>query len=320
MLVSCPTCPAEYEIAESDLGAEGRVVECSACGARWMQPAPAPLAPGAPSTIPGLAQAKRSLDDMNDEDAPGLKIESLYGDDNDDAEDIAAVPDPVPAPAPIAPAAPTPLRRTGGGPDLSPARPIEDVAIDPDDAPRRSARRGGDLPDAARLNAELRASAHEEERVERRRRSGFRTGLMLVLIIGGIGAGLYHGRDKIVELLPQAEQPLDGYIASVDDGKAQAMVWIDQAIAKIKPMIGGEAPATMPEPSAPTAAPTAAPAPEPTTEAPAPEAAAPETPTTTTTPQAPGAAAPEAPVASGTSAPAPSPMAPPAMTAPSAPN
>lgn len=300
MLVSCPTCPAEYEIAESDVGPEGRVVECSACGARWMQPAPAGAEAVGDSTIPGLAEARRSLDDLKDEDeeTPGLRRESLYGDDDDEADDeveagATAAPVVAATAAAVIPA-PEPLRR-GPGPDLSPARPIEDVAVDPDEAPRRSVRRGGDLPDAARLNAELRASAHEEEQVERRRRSGFRTGLLLVLIIGGVGAGLYHGRDKIVEALPQTAGPLDGYIAAVDDGKAQAMVWVDMAMAKIKPMIGGEAPA--PEP---------APAPA----APAPEAAATDAPT------------PTAPTPTGASDPAPAPMTPPAMpamTAPSAP-
>jgi predicted Zn finger-like uncharacterized protein len=311
MLVSCPTCPAEYEIAESELGSEGRVVECSACGARWLQPAPATATAASASTIPGLAEARRTLDDLKDADAPDLREESLYGADEDKAEEPEET---APALAAVMPAPePTPLRR-GPGPDLSPARPIEDVAVDPDEAPRRSARRGGDLPDAARLNAELRASAHEEERVERRRRGGFRSGLLLVLIIGGIGAGLYHGRDEIVGLAPQAAAPLDGYIAAVDDGKAQAMIWADQAMAKIKPMIGQDAPAPAPEaaPAAPTPATSTPAAPAPTPEPAAPQAAAPVN-------AAPTAPAPRAPIASMTTDPASAPIAMPSMPTMSAP-
>lgn len=308
MLVSCPTCPAEYEIAESELGPEGRVVECSACGARWLQPAPAAETAESASTVPGLAEARRTLDDLKDEDAPAPRQESLYGSDDEDEDDAETA---APALAAVIPAPePTPLRR-GPGPDLSPARPIEDVAVDPDEAPRRSARRGGDLPDAARLNAELRASAHEEERVERRRRGGFRTGLTLMVIIGAIGAGLYHGRDKIVELAPQAAQPLDGYIVAVDNGKAQVMIWKDMAMAKIMPMIGQDAPAPAPEAAMPTAAPVDAPVTA------APEAAAP----VTAVPDAAAVetAAPRAPVAATTTDPAPAPMAMPSMPAMSAP-
>jgi hypothetical protein len=160
--------------------------------------------------------------------------------------------------------------------------------------------------------------------VERRRRGGFRSGLLLVLIIGGIGAGLYHGRDEIVGLAPQAAAPLDGYIAAVDDGKAQAMIWADQAMAKIKPMIGQDAPAPAPEaaPAAPTpaastpaastpAAPAPA-APAPTPEPAAPQAAAPVN-------AAPTAPAPRAPIASMTTDPASAPIAMPSMPTMSAP-
>ncbi|MFT7026747.1 MAG: putative Zn finger-like uncharacterized protein [Paracoccaceae bacterium] len=265
MLVSCPTCPAEYEIAESDVGPEGRVVECSACGARWLQPsAVAPAAPAGDSAIPGMAEARRTLDEIKADpaDAPdeGLRRESLYGHDDEDVEDDAPAPpvNPTPMSQLRAAAEPTPIRR-GAGPDLRPAR-----SLDEDETQGGGLRRGGrELPDAARLNAELRASAHEEEAVDRGRRSGFRTGLLLVVVIGGIGAGLYYGKDQIAVRLPAAEPTLNQYIATVDSLKLQAVDLIEMGKAKIMPMINGEkpaAPAPAPAPAAPTAAPTPAPA------------------------------------------------------------
>jgi predicted Zn finger-like uncharacterized protein len=276
MLVSCPTCPAQYEVADKDVGPEGRVVECSACGARWLQPSldAADADPAAPSTIPGMDDARRALAEMKAPVAPegddddgaaapeeGLRRETLYGHDDDEADDEPAAPislrkpaaeaSPTTHPTPgRAAAEPTPMRR--GGPDLRPARPIDDEAQSDPRGARRMAR---DLPDASRLNAELRASAHDEERVDRRRRSGFRTGLWLVLLIGGVGAGLYYGKAEIEARLPQSAPYLDSYVAAVNDAQVKIMNLADQAMAKIMPLINGEAPApAAPAPAAPTPA------------------------------------------------------------------
>ena len=43
MRLICPTCAAQYEIADDAIPPEGREVECSACGTGWRQPGMPPL-------------------------------------------------------------------------------------------------------------------------------------------------------------------------------------------------------------------------------------------------------------------------------------
>ena len=47
MLLICPTCAAEYDVANAAVGA-GRKVRCRACGTSWFQAADAPATPSSP--------------------------------------------------------------------------------------------------------------------------------------------------------------------------------------------------------------------------------------------------------------------------------
>lgn len=52
MRLICPTCAAEYEVADSAVGA-GRKVRCRACATSWFQPAAGPAAEAIPTTLTG---------------------------------------------------------------------------------------------------------------------------------------------------------------------------------------------------------------------------------------------------------------------------
>lgn len=280
MLVSCPTCPAEYDVDPADIGPEGRVVECSNCGARWHQPSPAPAAtPGRDETaLPGLAAAKAELDAFEQEDeppAPGAaRYESLYGDEDDSPDAAGRQP------------SSAEVRQLRAAQAASHPRPRpEDEAPGLSDALRDPRRGTRALPEAARLNAELRASADEEERLDRQARGGFRTGLYLIVLIGLIAIGGYHGRDFIAAKFPPAAPYLDRYATAVDDLNKKALELIARAVQTAAPVEegGGTAPAPTPERAPATSAPEAtpgtdpapAPAPAPAGET-APEPAAPQ--------------------------------------------
>lgn len=108
MRVTCPSCHAVYEAPDAEIGVGGRVVECSACGARWMQPGPdaEPVAdPAGRSAVPGLAAAAADM-------------AALRG-RREEATQLAAVPD--------APAEETPVD-AAPDPEVSEAETDEDPA------------------------------------------------------------------------------------------------------------------------------------------------------------------------------------------------
>lgn len=49
MRLTCPSCAATYEVAESAIGPNGRKVRCRACGASWFEAPPATVQPAAPA-------------------------------------------------------------------------------------------------------------------------------------------------------------------------------------------------------------------------------------------------------------------------------
>ncbi len=99
MRIVCPNCNAQYEIDGSLLPAEGREVQCSACGTVWFQNAPAPDAPTDASPAPAMAEpaAEAPVDDL----APATEtpLEELAEPDTPPADETTpthAAPDPDP--------------------------------------------------------------------------------------------------------------------------------------------------------------------------------------------------------------------------------
>lgn len=113
MRLTCPNCDAQYEVPDEVMPAQGRDVQCSACGCTWFQPHPdhPELAPPAdPDGDDDLVG-----DDWDDEaDIHGAADDDLTGDDDlgddwpdgdePDTDDPEADRDPAPAAAPAKPA------------------------------------------------------------------------------------------------------------------------------------------------------------------------------------------------------------------------
>jgi predicted Zn finger-like uncharacterized protein len=95
MLISCPSCRADYEIADEALPASGRRARCSACGAVWL------ALPGGTGEAEALRPA--FVDEAVKPDDP-LHVDPLYG---VTPAVVAAAPD-QPAPEAIAPPPPAP--------------------------------------------------------------------------------------------------------------------------------------------------------------------------------------------------------------------
>ena len=61
MLLVCPTCSAEYEVADAAVGA-GRKVRCRACATSWFQPPAGATAPVIPAALSAPAVAEAAPD------------------------------------------------------------------------------------------------------------------------------------------------------------------------------------------------------------------------------------------------------------------
>ncbi len=334
MLLTCPSCNARYEAPDAAFPPEGRVVECSACGARWLQPGPDQAAAretpdetdGADAErprIPGLTEAARALDalraDRDDDDAAGQDGDGAK--DEDGAEDGDGTAGDDAAPAALhgardddedAPAPPGPGLRTASSADAPGDAPrdeaegdaeddrapagknllgedlTDDDLIDEDragraaekDAPAAAARAASPgsgllrpprpgLPDANRLNADLRAEGLVDAPEGG---GGFWLGMLLAVIVCGGLIGVYIARDRIVEIVPEAGPALASYARSVDEarlavetGAAAAMEvgtgLVEDALSAIDgaleltppPAEDDEVPAPAPAPAAPGA-------------------------------------------------------------------
>ncbi|WP_425071896.1 zinc-ribbon domain-containing protein [Sagittula sp. S175] len=116
------------------------------------------------------------------------------------------------------------------------------------------------LPNVDEINQTLRSTAEPRmiDTAERRQvqqpeeKSGFGKGFLLVVVLAALGVGTYSQAGKLSEALPQAAPLLDGYVASVDKGRA----WLDGQVTALMQMLDGmsseaaqEAPAEDPAPA-----------------------------------------------------------------------
>jgi Meckel syndrome type 1 protein len=261
MRVTCPSCHAVYEAPDAEIGAGGRVVECSACGARWMQPGAAAEPPrDAPkTTVPGLAAAAESMAALRasrsavaaPQEAPETPAEDAPAPD-DPAE---AKPDPGAAawratPAAAGPGVDTPPRpvaaAAGPAADLPPAAvPAAPAEPEPEPEPKPEPEPAAETPeetprrrnrvasiDAQSLSAELRGAAYEDDDAPERRSGGgapFAIGFLLAVIVCGVGAVAYLQPTIIGDAFPDAYPWLDRWAGVVDQGRAA----VDRAVAAL---------------------------------------------------------------------------------------
>ena len=229
MRLTCPNCSARYEVDDSLVPPEGRDVQCSNCATTWFQPGNRARVEE-PETAPAAAAAapRRDLD-------PALR--DILREEREREEQLrrAAAPveeqeemaldDPAPAPRATQTGAPEPDEE-----DDEDTAIREMVAESVTPADRRGAR---DLfPDIEEINSTLRATTDRSSSdratsdvdsmdVRPRRRRGFRTGLMLMLILAAAAIGAYIFQPDIVAALPQAEPYLTPYVEQVDQLRFQ---------------------------------------------------------------------------------------------------
>lgn len=237
MRLICPNCDAQYEVDAGLVPPEGRDVQCSACGHVWFQ-SPDPFAG---EDLEEIAEAAFAPEPEADTE-PDTQVlrrhsldESMLSVLREEAERETRAREGEQARATA--------RSLEFQPDLGlpeaeerpqlrirPRTPRPEPAPEPEDAPRpqaaaapRNARREL-LPDIEQINSTLDASS-SSRRSEHgvglpppaaRRRSGFRSGFLLMLVLAGLAAAIYAQAPRLALSVPQAKPALDGYVALVD--------------------------------------------------------------------------------------------------------
>lgn len=112
---------------------------------------------------------------------------------------------------------------------------FEDDEFD-DEIPEQTLHRRA-LPDIEEINSTLsatsdrggEAAAWDAPQTLARRRSGFRMGFMLIVLLGVIGLLVYSMAPRISEAVPALAPTIDAYVQKVDEGR----VWLDQQMRDV---------------------------------------------------------------------------------------
>lgn len=258
MRLICPNCDAEYEVDDAAIPDGGRDVQCSNCGHAWFQlPAGAeadlaaeealfgadegsPVAPPVAAAQPEADLPPRRTLDENlmailreeaEREAAARRAEAAPIETQ--TEMPLAAPERAPADG-LAAAAARRIARLKGAPVETPE--AEPAGVAPAE-PRAPSRRGL-LPDIEEINSSLRPGGTEADEAgwdEPARRSGFRSGFAVALLVAGMGVGAYAMAPQIVQQVPAAKGAVDSYIAVVDSGR----LWLDGAMRRATETIRG---------------------------------------------------------------------------------
>ena len=261
MRLICPNCDAQYEVPDDVMPAAGRDVQCSNCGKTWFQhhadhipadaddedafapdeetappPHPTPrrksLTPDVTDILREEAEAeqaaRRNMQSGGLESQPdlGMDMEEAVSQETADVRNREAqermerlrgrdVPE-VQASGGRAPeAAATALGSLGSRRDLLPD--IEEI-----NSTLRSGatRTGAASPDSG---PEIEAPTHQ------RKRRGFRTGFLTMLLVFIALMALYITSPRLAVAVPALEAPLSGYVSAVDKGR----VWLDGKVQSL---------------------------------------------------------------------------------------
>lgn len=221
MRLTCPTCGAEYEIADAMVPAAGRHVQCTACHARW------------------FVRGAVARQDSEDEIMQRLEARSHLRAVPTPARTPAPEPTPEPTPEPIAkapppdavespslPAEPSPrVETTAPTPAATPpSAPSAPVVPGPRPSPRAVPAKPAERPMVASDNLALRPAPRLDLGAEPEALpapetppSRFARGLVVALVLAGLALSIYTWRAEIAAGLPAAAPALDVYGRAVDD-------------------------------------------------------------------------------------------------------
>lgn len=235
MRLTCPDCGAQYKVPEAAIPEAGRDVQCSACGATWVQPHPAaalaaeenaPAEPGAASGPPPTPEpAQRRLDP---EVADILRTEAARERAKRAAESTGGVgmqiDPPSAAPGDPSPVPPLQGARRATGDTAAPAS-RQGTLPDPEDITSSlTPARGGAARDMAAAPPAARVPA---------RRSGFGAGFWVAVIAFGLAACVYLWAPDLIALVPEAEAPVERYVAAIDGARLRLDAFVDRMMTQI---------------------------------------------------------------------------------------
>lgn len=198
MIISCPECATKFAIADAVLGERGRKVRCFKCGHAWHQmpesvpPVAAPVRRAQPPLMPPTSSVDSGLPLESEPvrgaspppppryDAGDLPLESDRAEAADDDFEIPPI---------AVPEDPTAFSASPHADDEGGYNAVDVDALlgsRPEDIPKVLAGRIQD---------------------DEKSRGGWGKWLLMLIVLGGIGAGLWYGRPQIVERFP-ATAPL----------------------------------------------------------------------------------------------------------------
>ena len=252
MRLVCPNCDAKYEVPDDAIPEGGRDVQCANCSHAWFQVKPAP------ESAPESAMASRAKDTSSEYDPET---------DESVAPQRAGATEMVPSsPYGVDESVLTILREEADRESrarMSEARPLEmqtemgiDGAMtaaqkraamlrgDPAEAAKSGARRDL-LPDVEEINSTLKPSEQEfdpDAEVDAlpdltRRRSSFRSGFMMMLILASLAMITYLAAPQVSAQFPGLTKPLQAYVVFVDALRVQ----VDGLMQSATHAINGEA-------------------------------------------------------------------------------
>ncbi|WP_299546604.1 zinc-ribbon domain-containing protein [uncultured Tateyamaria sp.] len=254
MRLICPNCDAQYEVVDDVIPSEGRDVQCSNCGQTWFQHHP-DYAPDEPE------EADAPADLAPPDDTPVEDEERVDAPDHQRRELDPSIADILRQEAEIeAQARATEAESLESQPDLG----LDSAETDSDrrarEARERMARMRGEdsgpehvseaaataaaigsrrdlLPDIEEINSTLRSTGDRQtapaadvatDPAEAApRKSGFRRGFMLMILLAVILGAIYVFAPDIARAVPQVDPFLSAYVAQVDS----ARVWLDGRVA-----------------------------------------------------------------------------------------
>lgn len=233
MRLTCPTCGAEYEIADAMIPTAGRHVQCTACHTRWFVRREVSPAEESEDEIVQRLEARSHIRAVPRPSAP---VESP-------PESVPAAPEPpAPAPGPVPPpedqaqkpAQPRPVAGADPAPVTRPAPSAPPMPSSPRAVPAKPAERPMQAGDGLTLRPAPRLDLGAEPKASPPRAvpqpSRFGRGLLLAVVLFGLALAAYAWRAELAARVPAAAPALEAYGRTVDGLRLE----LDRAIDDLR--------------------------------------------------------------------------------------